>query len=254
MRASPHRRRRLLVTLAGLGGLVAAHLALSAVGAQATTEYGISVDDHTLHLKVPDGQDDRLDLAMTDPTTLGISYHGTAVLDLHGERCRQLGPGLVGCELDRLTRVEIDTGDGDDIVDVSGTTLDAEIDTGEGDDSLVGGPGDDSLDAGGGNDSVIPGRGADLVSGGLGMDSVSYVDRGASTGGVEVSLDGKANDGGTFEGDNVAKDIEMVIGSDGKDVLTGNDADNVFVGHGGPDVIDGRGGTDVTVPEKTLSP
>ena len=252
MSASPHRRRRLLVTLAGLGGLVAAHFALSAVGAQATTEYGISVDDHTLHVLVPGGHDDRLGLSMVDPTTLGISYHGTA-LDVHGERCRELEPRLVGCEVDGLTRVDLDTGDGDDVVDISGIALDASVDAGEGHDTIIGGRGDDNLKAGGGNDSITPGRGADLVSGGFGMDGVSYFDRGASDG-VEVSLDGKSNDGGAFEGDNVAKDVEMVIGTKGADVLTGNAADNVFVGKGGSDVVEGGGGNDVTVPEMVLSP
>lgn len=236
MRASPFRLRRLLVTLAGLGGVVAAHFALVAVGAQATTEYGISVDGHTLHVRVPDGQDDLLGLSMIDPSTLGVSYRGTAVLDAHGSRCRELAPQLVGCDADRLTRVVVDTGDGDDLVDLSGIALDAEIDTGHG------------------NDTIVGGRGADLLSGGSGTDSVSYLHRGESEGGVDVSLDGRSNDGAPFEADNVARDIELVIGTRARDVLTGNGADNVFVGHGGSDVVDGRGGTDVTVPDMVLSP
>lgn len=231
MRALP---QRLPAILAGLAGLVVAHLALSAVGSYATVDDGASVAGHTLHVVLPGGQNDRLELSMLDADHLGIAYAGTSVPA--GDECQQVAPRLIGCAADGLDRVHIDTGDGDDVVDTSRISYDTEIDTGAGDDTVHGG------------------RGADLVSGGEGTDTVSYLSTTRTTSGVYVSLDGKPNDGGAFEGDNVGRDVEDIVGTLAADVLIGNEGANVFVGHGGADVIDGNGGFDVVVPDTRLSP
>ena len=110
-------------------------------------------------------------------------------------------------------------------------------------DSLSGGNGNDALDGGGARDTLRPGLGADAVAGGEGFDVVSYSERGAGEP-VSVSLDDQPGDGAAGEGDNVASDVEDVVGGAGNDVISGNDADNVLDGGNGNDRIDGGGGVD----------
>lgn len=136
---------------------------------------------------------------------------------------------------------------------------------GDGDDTMIGGDGnelfygedgDDLIDGRGGSDSAHGGAGDDLFiagnrpfkspgeryAGGDGRDTVNY--RFISTG-VNVSLDGVANDGDSKDAtDNVKGDIERIIGGDGDDVLIGNDADNSIFGEAGNDRSYGMGGHD----------
>ena len=108
-------------------------------------------------------------------------------------------------------------------------------------DSLTGGDGNDALDGGGARDTLRPGLGADAVAGGEGFDVVTYSERG---GPVSVSLDDQPGDGAAGEGDNIASDVEDVVGGAGSDVISGSAADNVLDGGGGDDRIDGAGGVD----------
>ncbi|HET7488473.1 MAG TPA: calcium-binding protein [Acidimicrobiales bacterium] len=134
---------------------------------------------------------------------------------------------------------------------LTGTAGDDVIVGSAGNDSIDGAGGNDTICAGGGNDSVKGGdgndtfveaddAGADVLDGGNGTDTVTYQGR---TAGVNVSLDGVANDGGTGEGDNV-KAVEAVVGTDANDVLTGGAGADRLVGLGGDDKLDGGGGTD----------
>lgn len=175
MRTHPFRRRRLPVLLAGLAGLVAAHLALSAVGAFATVEDGVSVAGRTVHVVLSGGQDDRVELSMLGPGRLGIAYAGTAPPTVSAEECRLVAPRLIACDLERLSRIHVETGDGDDVVDTSRISYAVEIDTGAGDDIVYGGGGDERVMAGDGDDTISPAGGDDLVSGGEGTDVVSYL-------------------------------------------------------------------------------
>ena len=108
------------------------------------------------------------------------------------------------------------------------------------DDSLYGRAGNDAINGLGGNDELDGGDGADALSGGDGNDAVSY--SGAT--GVTVTIDGVANDGLPGEGDNVARDVEDVFGSDGDDKLKGSAGANTIDGGIGGDVIDGGTGRD----------
>jgi Ca2+-binding RTX toxin-like protein len=89
---------------------------------------------------------------------------------------------------------------------------------------LAGGPGDDVIDGGSGTDDLFGGPGADRLRGGAGLDrevfrhDVPSMYLGAweadnATTGVNVSLDGIANDGQPGEGDNTASDIETIFGT-----------------------------------------
>ncbi len=113
---------------------------------------------------------------------------------------------------------------------------------------FYGGPGDDKeIGAGGADDfrsSAVDG--ADLIDGKGGVDYVSYNGRSA---GVNVSVDGIANDGdptvggGAGEGDNV-KNVEYIDGTAFDDILVGSGADDSITGREGAGTLQGRGGAD----------
>jgi Ca2+-binding RTX toxin-like protein len=115
--------------------------------------------------------------------------------------------------------------------------------------SLDGGDGNDVISGNGGNDFTQEGgapNGADLINGGGGRDEVFY----ARSAGVNVSLDGAANDGEgcpapACEGDDVGGDVEIVQTGRGNDVITGSAGDNILAGGDGNDLIDGGSGEDV---------
>lgn len=111
-----------------------------------------------------------------------------------------------------------------------------------GNDVLLGGLGRDVLAGGYGNDLLMGGAGADALSGGPGVDTASWADH---TGGVEVDLDGVADDGVPGERDNAGVDVENIIGGAGPDILVGSDGPNSLAGLAGRDLIKGKGGKDV---------
>ena len=80
-----------------------------------------------------------------------------------------------------------------------------------------------------------------MLDGGPGNDYVWFGDR---TSNITISLDGKANDGGKNEGDNVLPNVERAYGGDGNDTLVGTDGYNRLVGGDGNDTIKGLGGND----------
>jgi Ca2+-binding RTX toxin-like protein len=116
-----------------------------------------------------------------------------------------------------------------------------DLDGGAGNDLLDGGAGEDRLEYStgvGGNDT---GAGADTYIGGAGSDRLYYD---AHPPGVNVSLDGVANDGSAGEGDNVGSDIENILGTTGNDVFTGGPGPDGFEGNSGSDLIHGGAGND----------
>ncbi|WP_138974314.1 calcium-binding protein [Patulibacter medicamentivorans] len=160
----------------------------------------------------------------------------------------------------------LDGGEGDD--QLEGDDQPGTLTGGPGNDVLNGYGGADLLDGGGGDDQLAGGTGADQVVGGGGRDTVSYDD---ALQGVSVSLNGLADDGTPGEGDNIAGDTEVVIGSPaddtlnagdapvelhggsgndrltggpGADLLDGGDGDDLLDGGAGPDVLTGAEGSD----------
>ena len=64
------------------------------------------------------------------------------------------------------------------------------------------------------------------------------------TGGMEISLDGQANDGHRREGDNIAADFELIDGTDASDVFPGSPGGDHFPAGPGDDEIHGGDGAD----------
>jgi Ca2+-binding RTX toxin-like protein len=117
--------------------------------------------------------------------------------------------------------------------------------------------GDDQLDGGTGNDLLRPGAGPtpcdadpgspvlsdnDILNGGAGADQVVFERRVAP---VNVFIDDNANDGGAGEADNVATDVERLVGGQAEDMLVGSPAGETIDGFRGADTVRGGGGPDV---------
>ena len=134
--------------------------------------------------------------------------------------------------------------------------------------TLYGEDGDDVLEATGGTNWFIAGPGADRFVGGPGYDIYSHGwERGdPDAAGVNVSLNDLPDDGLPGEGDNVDSAFEVLVGSEGDDVLDldgvpdgvahgGSGADRLIggpgrqtlVGENDADVLVGGGGDDLLV-------
>jgi Ca2+-binding RTX toxin-like protein len=142
--------------------------------------------------------------------------------------------------------VQINGLSGNDIIRYSGS-IGANIYGGDGSDRTSGGVGNDYLDGGGGMDLLDGGIGADLIRGGTEVDTVDYSRR---TTAVSVVLEGAAFDGQSGEGDNVAKDIEVILGGSANDYLSVGNAVGGYqkiVGNGGNDTINGAYGPEILI-------
>lgn len=144
----------------------------------------------------------------------------------------------------------VDLGDGDDTALVpfrlaSSTTVlggpgDDRLEGGTDTLNLVGGDGADALIGSAESDALSGGAGKDLLDGRGGVDVASYAERTAP---VDVSLDGRGNDGAAGEFDDVR--TEVVVGGGGDDALTGGTGDDLLYGGGGTDLLVGGAGNDL---------
>ncbi|MGI8579033.1 MAG: calcium-binding protein [Solirubrobacteraceae bacterium] len=233
--AAPSRRRGrpVLVAAAALATLVIAPG--SAEAAQVTLSGG------TLTYQAAPGE--------TNTPAFGSFASGfyvndaAATLTVSGTGCSRSDLHTISCPDTAVTRLVVNADDGNDSVDLSlnWRGLPSQLNGGAGNDTIKGGPGIDAINGGSGDDTIRGNGGADSMSGGDGIDTVTYAGRSA---GVSASLDGIANDGSAAEGDNVATDVENLIGTDLGDTLTGDGAGNVLTGGPGGDHLDGAGGSD----------
>jgi len=108
-----------------------------------------------------------------------------------------------------------------------------------GSDVFDGGPGDDLLRPGLGPTQGIPDD--DRLNGGGGFDSVTYEQRNTV---VTASMDGSPNDGSSGESDNIALDVERLVGGKAGDLLSGGPNHDTIDGLTGADTITGGPGND----------
>jgi Ca2+-binding RTX toxin-like protein len=137
------------------------------------------------------------------------------------------------CPLAGVSAIELRLGDQDDTGTIASATAIAARLFGEG--------GNDKLTGGGADDLLDGGAGGDTLGGGAGRDTADYS---ARTGPVAVSLNGSPDDGEGGEKDNVASDVENLVGGSADDQLAGNDGDNALLGNAGNDILGGGGGND----------
>jgi Ca2+-binding RTX toxin-like protein len=129
--------------------------------------------------------------------------------------------------------VKTDLGAGNDRVRVVGPFM---VD-------LAGGPGNDVLDGSGAFRLTAKGEpGADTYIGG--SDPNNKVDYSGYQAGIDVTLDGLANDGSAGEADTVEPSIQYVSGTQFSDRFVGSDERDEFDGNGGGDTAYGLGGND----------
>jgi Ca2+-binding RTX toxin-like protein len=186
-----------------------------------------------------DGTSARVDGGSGQDTLSGGSG-GTTVEELNGNGA---GDSLYGGGGDDV----LHGGDGNDTV--SGGDGNDQLFGENNDDVIRGSGGNDLEDGGPGNDQIgySPGvsndddQGADVLTGGPGDDKL-LLD--AHTGGVNISIDGQANDGSPGEGDNVGADLETIDGTTAADTFVGSPGPDQFNGNAGNDTIRGAGGDD----------
>ncbi|MDH4478602.1 MAG: DUF4347 domain-containing protein [Rhodoferax sp.] len=109
----------------------------------------------------------------------------------------------------------------------------------DGNDSLLGGEGRDTLDGGLGDDTLDGGTIADTLN----LDDLNIATYSTANGAVAVSLEAGTSSGAA--GNDVLRNINMVIGTGSGDTLTGSNRTEFaefFEGGAGNDTIDGLGG------------
>ena len=145
---------------------------------------------------------------------------------------------------------DIDTGSGDDIVDISGATPSSNplfiVRGGEGNDSLTGSSATDQLFGDAGNDTLDGRGGTDELRGSTGDDTY-IVDSLDSV----VELTGEGFDtiraGASFtlsSGQSIERLAAVDPAATGAFTLTGNEIANEIIGNAGNNRLDGRGGVD----------
>jgi Ca2+-binding RTX toxin-like protein len=150
---------------------------------------------------------------------------------LRGEGADDMLAGGAGTDM-------LDGGDGNDSLDGAEPNLVG----GDGADTLNGGSGADTLLGQAGDDRLNGGLGPDVMRGGPDRDTVTYEGR---NGDVTVTLNDRDDDGEDGERDNVASDVEVVLGGTLDDTLTGDRDPNTLAGGSGQDLVIGNPGGDV---------
>lgn len=176
-----------------------------------------------------------------------------------------------------LTSLSVFTGDGDNVIDLSGVSASSfsalttiVVNAGDGHDSITGSPdladniagddgndtltgqgGDDTLDGGNGDDSIVGGAGIDSIIGDDGDDAIDGGADGdtiASGDGADTIIAGTGND--TVDSGDGNDSIDGGAGDDflnsmsGVDTVNGDDgSDTVFAG-AGDDIVSGGAGND----------
>ncbi|MEM1011026.1 MAG: peptidylprolyl isomerase [Planctomycetota bacterium] len=167
---------------------------------------------------------------------------------------------------DSVGIIEIEGGDGDDLIVLGEDVAAARIFAGAGDDTvsgalgndeIFGGDGDDVLDGFGGNDSIVGGEGNDYLLGGTGITfdaatlAAGFFDQDTLIGGagndtLTGGLDANVLEGG--EGD------DLLNGSGSRDTLRGQAGNDTLRGFGNNDLLIGGDGNDTLVGDALDGP
>jgi Ca2+-binding RTX toxin-like protein len=157
-----------------------------------------------------------------------------------------LAPGL-NKDVSHFTSTYINSGDGNDIIDLRGTdakplnTIDF-IDAGTGNDHIYSGGGKDEIHAGAGDDYAEGSRDDDLIYGDDGKDELhGFSGNDTLYGGADDDLvDGGSGTDYVYGGDGV----DFVLGRPGDDFVFGENGDDKVTGSTGKDFLTGGAGAD----------
>jgi Ca2+-binding RTX toxin-like protein len=151
-----------------------------------------------------------------------------------------------------IQKIVVNGGGAGDLIVLGKLTIPSLIHGDSGTDSITGGQGNDTIFGDGGNDSLNGSGGRDLINGGIGGDSIyggaqiDSVDYNQRTANITVGIGTASDDGEVNEHDNVATDIEVVIGGSGNDYLkTTSGKSCTLIGNAGNDTLEGGSGADV---------
>ncbi|MFE4834896.1 calcium-binding protein [Arthrobacter sp. NPDC056691] len=238
-------------TTTGLTTIVAlvGFFLVGATPAQAAT--GVGKSGNTLTISAAPGATNKITISRSNDT-FTIRDGGDPISS--GTGCGGFPPIVpITCSAVGITQVVVNAGDLNDTVTSNSFGVRTTIHGGSGNDTLMAGPASGPVNFFGedGGDVLLGGLNADVFDGGAGADTMigggsnDLVDYSKREERVLVSLDNAANDGQTFEGDNVAPDIESISGGSGNDILTGSQLSNTIDGNGGDDILNGGNGDDV---------
>jgi Ca2+-binding RTX toxin-like protein len=219
-------------------GLLLAFLVSGVLALTPTTALGAtaSVVGGVLTYTAADGETNTVTLL---PIGLIYRVDDTGASITAGSGCTAVDSDTVDCL--GVTSISVSAGDMADMVSVTGPT-NSTLNGGIGNDTLTGGAGADIANGDNNDDVFDGGAGADIFNGGGGSDTVTYASRLLP---VAADIDGFADDGELLENDNVAADVENILGGSGGDTLTGSSSANTLSGNGGDDVLNGADGDDL---------
>lgn len=192
-----------------------------------------SVEQVWMHAAILNGVQDRvrIDIDANAGTLTAFRYPRVELIGTDGDDVIVVAAELMarGMSLDDPgLEVQVFSLGGNDLIDLSGVSVQTYVQAEAGDDTLIGGEGQDFLYGGSGNDSLIGDSGRDILSGGDGDDLID-----ASTGTVESQSYG-----------------DGIIGSLGSDTILGHVGAYETVWAGGLDLtyenVSATGGITVT--------
>jgi uncharacterized delta-60 repeat protein len=233
----------------GLDGQLGDDIQLNGEGSGGSVHPVTLGPDGVLHVRGRDTTNDGIVIEATLDGAVVVTYGGTRYAEEKGT-----------VSFTGVSSILVTTGGGDDHVDAEAVSLNVTLDGGAGNDELLagngndrilGGDGDDTLRGDYGADTLIGGAGGDIMAGGDGggSDTADYSDRTEDLNLTAAFGTGLPDDGAAGERDNLATDIERIIGGSGNDLITSEsfDADgrnNVLYGNAGNDTLSGGPGGD----------
>ncbi|MBC7782725.1 MAG: hypothetical protein H7144_02715 [Burkholderiales bacterium] len=182
-------------------------------------------------------------LSGTNLIITGTDAADTLGLAIRGSRLRVGLNGILKTYTpESVTRIDINTLDGNDVVDWSAISIPTYINAGAGHDSVTGGSGIDTLTGAAGRDTLRAGAGDDRINGGNHADQL-FGDAGRDViygGAADDYLDGGADVDWLFG----EADADRLIGGHGNDRIYGGDGADRMYGVGHHDLLSGEGGND----------
>ncbi|MEX5294629.1 calcium-binding protein [Kocuria sp. CPCC 205268] len=204
---------------------------------------GVAVQNGVLKIAASPGKNNAI--TVTPYVQGGRAYYrvtDTGDSVVAGNQCRRLSSTTIRCAAAGVSSVRVDTGSGNDTVNLSAVSRPSVVVAGSGNDVVHGGTARDVVHGQDGNDTLRGRAGHDHLDGGAGTDYLlggSGNDVLLGQAGIDHLYGGTGNDhllGGT--------DNDRLTGQEGNDILRGQDGDDTLYGSAGDDTLYGDAGRD----------